>query len=125
SGPLTPGTSGTLANSQCVVYGSTSSLVSAAGTDVVLNLGLGLQSGYATSKNVYLWVKDNENHDTGWVQTSTWNISASSPPFVVSGTPSSSTALSQTFTLTARDPDGYTDINVVYFLVNTSPAIPA
>ena len=29
-GPLTPGTSGTLQNGQCVIYGSTSSLVSAA-----------------------------------------------------------------------------------------------
>jgi hypothetical protein len=72
-GPLTPGTSGTLQNSQCTVYGSTSSLVSASGTDLVLNLGLGLRGAYTTAaENVYFWVKDSQGHDTGWVQTGSW-----------------------------------------------------
>ena len=72
-GPLTPGSGGTLQNSQCVVYGSTLS-VSASGTDMVMNVGMGLQGTYITrAEKVYLWVKDNENHDTGWVQTGTWS----------------------------------------------------
>ena len=65
-GPLTPGTGSTLQNSQCVVSGSTSSLVSGSGTDLTVNIGLGVQGGYSgTNQNVYLWVKDNEGHDTG------------------------------------------------------------
>ena len=125
-GPLTPGSSGTLQNGQCVLYASSSVLLSAGGTDVVLALGLGLQSGYATtSQNVYLWVRDNEAHDTGWVQTSTWAVAgAQHPPSVVSGTPSTSTVTPQTFTFTGRDPDGYTDIYRMYFLVNQTAAIP-
>jgi hypothetical protein len=73
TGPLAPGSPSTLQNSQCIVYGSSSSLVSATGTDVTLNIGLGLKRGYSASqKKVYFWVKDNENHDTGWVKTGTW-----------------------------------------------------
>jgi hypothetical protein len=128
SGPLTPGTAGTLQNGQCVVYGSTSSLVSASGTDVTLNLGLGLQGVYAgTNQKVYLWVKDYLNHDTGWVQTSTWNLAAAvnQPPTAGSGMPASTTSTSQTFTFTGRDPDGFADIYRVYFLVNPTPSIPA
>ena len=93
-GPLTPGTSGTLQNSQCVVNGSTSALVSGSGTDLTIALGLGLLGTYTTTaEKVYFWVKDNEGHDTGWVQTATWGV-ASAPiqsPSVVSGTPTNST----------------------------------
>jgi uncharacterized repeat protein (TIGR01451 family) len=124
-GPLTPGTSGTLQNSQCVVYGSSSSLVSATGTDVTINLGLGLQTGYAaTPQKVYLLVTDNQGHNSGWVQTGTWSIAApNSPPAVVSGTPTSATSTPQTFTFTGRDPDGYADIGNIYFLVNTNATV--
>src|SRR6185295_9413863 len=74
--------------------------------------------------NLYFWVKDSVGHDTGWVQTSTWTPAAPALPSVVSATPTNATALSQTFTVTARDPVGYADIGVVYFLVNTSPTVP-
>src|ERR1035438_3520593 len=124
SGPLTPGTSGTLQNSQCTVYGSTSSLVSASGTDLVLNFGLGLRGAYTTAaEKVYFWVKDNEGHDTGWVQTGTW-AAANQPPIVVAGTLTNATTITQTFPVTARDLDGYADIYRVYFLVNPTAAIP-
>ena len=104
-GPLTPGTSGTLQNSQCVVSGSTSSLVSGSGTDLTVNIGLGVQGGCSrTNQNVYLWVEDNEGYDTGWVRTGTWNLGAPAthPPTVVSGTPASPTTTPQTFTFTGR-----------------------
>jgi hypothetical protein len=127
SGPLTPGTSGTLQNSQCVLNGSTSSLVSASGTDLTINLGLGLQGAYAgTNQKVYLWVKDAQGNDTGWVQTGTWNlVLANQPPLVVSGTPTNTSATPQTFTFTGRDPDGFADIYRMYFLINPTPSIPA
>jgi hypothetical protein len=63
-----------LQNSQCTIDGATSSLVSAVGTNVSIAIGFNLQGSYlGTSQNVYLWVKDNENHETGWVRTGTWN----------------------------------------------------
>ena len=40
---------------------SSSSLVSASGTDLTISLGLGLQGTYlTTAEKVYLWVQDNE-----------------------------------------------------------------
>jgi hypothetical protein len=119
NGPLTPGSAGTLQNSQCVVNGSTSS-VSAAGTDVTLNVGLSLQAAYASAPHtVWLDVIDNESHDSGWVQTGTWNVSGNVPT-VVSGTPTSATSTPQTFTFTGRDLDGFADINLMYFLIKSS-----
>jgi uncharacterized repeat protein (TIGR01451 family) len=124
-GPLTPGSGGTLQNSQCVVYGATSSLIAAAGTDITLNLGLGLQASYgANSKNVYVYVDDMEGHNSGWVQTGSWIVAPkTAAPVVVSGTPANTSTAQQTFTFTARDADGYNDLNNVYFLVNPGLAI--
>jgi len=122
-GPLTPGSAGSLANSQCVVNGIGSS-VTMAGTDVMLNLNLGSPGTFVNGgKNVYLFVTDNEAHATGWVQTGTWTLTAAQPPTVVSGTPAIATVSPQTFAFTARDPNGFSDIANVYFLVNTSPTI--
>ena len=73
-GPLTPGGAGTLQNSQCVINGG-SSFVTAAGTDVVLNLSVTRQGSYAIGlRNLYIWVTDNANTGTGWVQASAWSL---------------------------------------------------
>jgi len=121
-GPLTPGSAGTLANSQCVVNGIGTS-VTASGPDLALNLNLGSQGTFANGKNVYLFVTDNEAHATAWVQTGTWTLTAPQLPTVVSGTPAIATVSPQTFAFTARDPNGFSDIANVYFLVNTSPTV--
>jgi hypothetical protein len=119
-GPLTPGTSATLQNGQCVVYGSTSSVTSS-GYDLTLNLTLGAQGSYAgTNQKIYLWARDNEGHQTGWVQTGAWNLGFTHTPSVVSGTPTNSATALQAFTFTTRDLDGFGDIGQVDFLVATS-----
>jgi hypothetical protein len=88
-------------------------------------LTLASQGNYVSGKHVYLWVKDNENHDTGWVQSVDWSLpSANQPPAVLSGTPSNATVSPQTFTFVARDPDGAADISTVYWLVNGNSSIP-
>ena len=114
-GPLIPGTS-TLRNTQCVLEGSTSSLASSSGTDVTFQVGVTLLGSYARPQTVFLWVEDREAHETGWVQTGKWNIvTGNNPSSVVAGTPTNPTTSTQTFTFTARDPDGAADISRIYF----------
>ena len=126
-GPLTPGTAGTLQNSQCSLNGSTSAVVSATGTDLVLNLGFSLSGSYsAFPRGIYFWTRDQEVNDTGWVQTGIWgNLGPPQPPTVFSATPANPTGSPQTFTLVARDSNGFFDINRVYFQVYSSPTVPA
>lgn len=125
-GPLTPGVAGTISNSQCSISGATSALVSSAGTDLVLSLGVTLLGSYATApQNVYVWAVDLQAQGTGWVQTSTWGGGGSQvPPTLVSTTPTSPTGSPQAFTVVARDTNGFTDINRVFFQVYSSPTVP-
>ncbi len=125
-GPLTPGVAGTIQNGQCAISGSTSS-VSIGGTDLALGLGITRQGSYSTgARNVYAWLVDQGGLGTGWVQASTWTIgsAAPQPPTLASVSPSGSTTATQTFTLTARDANGASDISRIYFLVNSSPSVP-
>jgi len=125
-GPLTLGSAGTLANSQCSISGPGSSVPNAGSTDLMIILNMTRLGTYAiTTQNVYVWVKDNEAHETGWVQTGTWGSIPANAPVVVSGTPVSSTSANQLFTFTGRDLDGYLDIENIYFLINTSATITA
>jgi len=126
-GPLTPGTAGTLQNGQCAI-GAAASSVSASGAELVLNLNLTLQGSYAVgNRTLYLWVKDNGNNNTGWIAGSNWTMHSPTPvaPTLAGVSPTAATTASQTFTVIARDGNGYTDINKIYFLVNTDPSVPA
>jgi predicted lipoprotein with Yx(FWY)xxD motif len=127
SGPITPGVAGTIQNSQCAINGAASSVTSS-GTDVVLNLSMTRQGTYSfDTRTLYIWVKDNANADTGWIFGSTWALPQNGqvPPTLVGVSPSSTTSATQTFTVTARDSNGFADINKIYFLINTAPNIPA
>jgi hypothetical protein len=125
AGPLTPGSAGTIQNSQCRVNGAATS-VTVSGSDLVLNLDITRLGTFAGgAKNLYLWITDNENNGTGWVQASTWTLPAlSQPPSLAAAAPTSSTAATQSFTLTTRDADGFADIQRVYFLLNNNTTIP-
>jgi hypothetical protein len=126
-GPVTPGVAGTIQNGQCAISGSTSS-VSIGGTDLAFGLGITRQGSYSSgARNVYAWVVDQGGLGTGWLQASTWTIGSAGPqpPTLASVSPSSSTTATQTFTLTARDTNGSSDISRIYFLVNSSPSVPA
>lgn len=127
SGPLTPGNAGTLQNNQCTINGSTSSVATAGGTDLILNLTFSLSSSYSgLAKGIFLWARDNDNNDTGWVRTGTWgSTTPQQPPTLVSGTPASPNGSPQVFTFIARDANGYADINRLYFQVYSSPTVPA
>ena len=128
-GPLTPGGAGTLTNGQCTLTGATSTPVSGTGNDLTVTLGLGLKGSFgAASQNVYFWVVDAEANGTGWVQTGTWGpaaVAPSQPPVIVSMQPASAVGSPQTFTTVARDPNGFANLQRVYFLVNPNTNIGA
>jgi len=122
SGPLSPGSAGTLQNSQCTVYGTGSSVAALTATDLSVSIKIGLLGSFsATNKNVYVWIVDNANAGTGWLQTSTWNLVTPYAPTLFSASPLSTSASPQTFTFVGRDLNGFADIDRMYFLVNTSP----
>ncbi len=124
--PLLPGAASSRQNSQCSVAGAGTS-VTAAGSDLTLNLNLSRQGSYATgTKNLYVWATDNANTGTGWIQASTWAITPQNqqPPSLAAASPATTATAAQTFTITARDPNGFTDLSRIYFLVNSSTAIP-
>ena len=76
-GPLAPGAAASIENSQCAVEGSSSAAL-ATGNDLVVKLAITVKSPFGdTNKSVYLWVKDKQGQETGWVKTGTW---AAVPP---------------------------------------------
>lgn len=98
-----------LQNSQCSIQPPT---VTASGTDLTLTLPVTLQPTF-TNTNAYFWIVDSAGLGTGWVNATP------APPTV---RPATLTA--QTVTITTSDPNGATDINRAYFLINPTPTVP-
>jgi hypothetical protein len=120
---LTPGGSGTLANSQCTLNASTSS-TSSSGNNLTLNVSLTLAGSLLGPRNVYLNVFQLDGQSSGWVQAGSWTPNASSgPPAIVSLTPNSGSAMSQVFTAVYTDPNGAADLNEALLML--SPVVSA
>ena len=118
-GPITPGSSGSVQNSQCTLNGTGSS-VATSGNNLTLNLALTFKAGFTGTKTVYMQAQDVAGASSGWVSKGTWTPGASinRAPTTVSVTPSSGTGTSQSFTLVYSDPDGFADLNPVYTLIS-------
>jgi hypothetical protein len=69
-GPLTPGSSGSLSNSQCTLNGTGTS-VSASGNNITVQFAMTFASTFTGSKNSYL-ATENSSISSGWVQEGTW-----------------------------------------------------
>jgi astacin len=125
AGPLTPGTASSIQNGQCRLNGAASS-VTYGPTDIILTLNITRQGSFSTgAKNLYIWVTDTPGTGSGWQQASTWTLATGNqPPTLASAAPTAATAATQTFTLTARDPDGATNLQRIYFLINSNTTIP-
>ena len=108
-----------LANSQCAVQGF---ITSAGSTDLTLELTLTKTS--STSAIVYVWLTGKDGNGTGWLPISSWTGTVL-PPTIASTSPVTATAAQQRFTISTRSSAGYTNINRLYFLVNSDPTIPA
>jgi len=118
-GPLVPGSSGTLANSQCTINGS-STTVTTSGNNLVLNLSVTASSGFEGPKNIYMYAADNSPAVSGWVNKGTWTPSAAFVPSVVSASPNPASGASQNFALTYSDTGGYGVLTSVGALFNTT-----
>jgi hypothetical protein len=119
SSVLTPGGSGTVENSQCVLSAS-GSAVSLSGAALTLDLSLSFKTGFAGSRNVYL-AAVSPYGSSGWQLLATYTVTRpTSPPTVNSVSPASGSGTSRVFTLSLSDSAGYTDIKQAYLLVASS-----
>ena len=83
-GPITPGTSATLQNSQCTLTGSASA-ASGSGATLTVNFGLTFTSAFSGTKNTYMYVSDTYGANSGWQTVGSWVVGAGSqPPTAVS-----------------------------------------
>jgi hypothetical protein len=115
-GPVVLGSQ--LTNSQCTLGagGTTPS-----GNNLTLNLTITFTTSFAGAKNVYMQAVDAASASSGWQTRGTWTVpTGNQPPQAVSVTPSSGSGANQTFSLLFSDPNGYTDLNTVEALINTS-----
>ena len=120
-GPVSPGTSGTVQNSQCTVDASHSS-VTGAGPTLTVNLDITLTQSVAGLETIYGWVLDNSGQSSGaWSALGTWTPNpVSTPPSVIPMTPSSVYGNSQVLSLQYWDANGYTYLQAVDMIVNVS-----
>ena len=120
-GACTPGSPGTLSNSQGALdCGGTS--MSASGSNLTINWEITPSVAFAsaTAKNIYMYAIDNAGLQAAWDKKGTWLIDGSTPTLGL--TPSSVVSppgIGQTFSAVYSDADGYTDLSSVAFLVNS------
>jgi hypothetical protein len=117
-GPLTPGSSSSLSNSQCTLAGTGSS-ASASGNNLTVHFALTFASAFTESKNVYL-EGNNAYAGSGWSQKGSWTPVSVGAPTVTSLAPASGTGLTQTFGTAYSDPNGYEDLSNVRVLINST-----
>jgi hypothetical protein len=119
-GPLTPGAPGTLANSQCTVNG-TGTTVSGSGATLTLNLSLTGSSSFLGTRNIYMLAQDSQGLSSGWQNRGTWTpIGPDTAPTADSVTPTPASGANQTFSLTYSEHNGkgYADLTYVRALIN-------
>src|SRR5688572_13206558 len=118
-GPLTPGISGTVQNSQCSVNAASSS-VSSSSTNLTLNLAMSFTGGYSGTKSVFGFATDQAGLDSGWQTLGSWTVSSvNAAPSAVSTTPPSGSGSSQMFSFLFSDPDGFADLSSVRVIVHS------
>jgi M6 family metalloprotease-like protein len=116
-GPLTPGSTSSLSNSQCTLSGTGSS-VSVSGNNISVTFALSFTNSFDGPRNIYMEA-GNSSVSSGWANKGTWTPVASTAG-VVSVTPSSGTGLTQAFTAKYSDPAGAADLDYVKILFNGS-----
>jgi parallel beta-helix repeat protein len=118
-GPI-PGGSGSLSNSQCTLNGSGSGVANS-GNNSTVTYSVTFNSGYAGTKNLYLYAGDTLGSNTGFVTKGSFTVlSAPSVPSPTSVTPSSGANTAQTFTATYSDSAGAGYLNRRLLMINAA-----
>jgi hypothetical protein len=91
------------------------------GNGINVSLAITFKQSYSGAKNLYGYAFDTANLVSGWTLLGTWNPSPAAPtPPSITVTPNAGSGGSATFTVTATDANGSSDIASMQFLVNTS-----
>ena len=119
SGMQLPGT-GVVNNSQCTITGAGSSAVTG-GDTLTLTLAISFAPGFAGNKIFYTAAADAASN-SGWQPLGTWNIPgpAVTGPAVMTLTNANASGLSQTYTFTFADSNGWQDLTVANVLINSA-----
>jgi len=117
SSGLTIGSSGSVSNSQCTLYGSGSTATIGA-TTVTITLNLTFNPRFAGAKNTFLFASEN-GFNSGWVQVGSWTVPGT-PPTVNSVSPSSGSGLNQNFTASVSTAVSPSDLTRISLLVTPS-----
>ena len=120
-GGYTSGSANVIENSQ-VKLNCASTTVSGATNTLTVNFNLTFKAAYSgKTYNTYLRIVDDTGGYVNWTKKGTYTVNRS--PTVGTITPASGTGaveVAQIFTTTYSDPDGWQNIQYVYFLINTS-----
>jgi hypothetical protein len=118
--PVTLGTQETAENNACSIVGTGVSMA-VSGNGINVSLAITFKQSYSGAKNLYGYAFDTANLVSGWTLLGTWNPSPAAPtPPSITVTPNAGSGGSATFTVTATDANGSSDIASMQFLVNTS-----
>jgi uncharacterized repeat protein (TIGR01451 family) len=111
----------TASNSQCTINGTGSS-ASGSGNTLTLTLGITFNSSFAGNKIFYLASADTDTGNSGWQTPGTWTVPGPPPtgPAVGGVSPARSNTLSQTYTFTFTDTNGWQDLAVLNVLINSA-----
>ena len=112
---------GVVANSQCSITGSGSS-INSSGNNVIVTLPITFSSSFAGDKVIYAASQAANTNATGWLALGTWNIPGPAPvgPSVTQMQPARSSTAGQIYTFLFADTNGWPDIGVVNILVNSA-----
>ncbi len=120
-GGYSPGSSYTVENSQVKLNCATTTASGSSNT-LTIKWNITFKSAYSGKQyNTYLYVKDDTGGYVNWTKKGTYTVNRS--PQVGTITPSSGMSgpgQANNFTTTCSDPDGWQNIQYVYFLMNTS-----
>lgn len=124
-GPLTPGVSGTLENSRCVLSAGYSA-ATRSGDSLTLSVYLSFKDAAAGVNNLWTLVSDQSNTFLGWQNQGSFTVPIG-PAYVKPAAQSIAITPVGTklrFTLTGSDANGGEDIKDFYFLANATLSNP-
>ncbi len=120
---LTLGGSGTLANTQCTIFGTGSSAVETGGDTLQLNLNIGFGSGFAGNRLVYAAARGvDESLNSGWAVVGVHEVpgAAGTYPRSYLAAPGSGSTAATLMTFTYEDATSANNLQTVWALVNSA-----